>query len=635
MEHLALYRSWRPQFFREVIGQEHVCRTLQNAVRLGRVAHAYLFCGPRGTGKTSTARILAKAVNCPHSEDGEPCNNCSSCQSTTAGISMDVIEMDAASHRGIEEIRDLNQKVCFAPTAGQSRLFIIDEVHMLTGEAFNALLKTLEEPPRHTIFVLATTEAHKVPLTIMSRCQRFDFRRLGRETIKEHLRRVAASESWQIDDESLDLLSRHAGGALRDALGLLEQAASFTGGAITRADLEALTGAMDPDGLRALLAAAMAGDVPSLLQLLDRLFARGCEPRQVLFQLIDQVRDRLFAAATPGPERTGYVHLLRGLAAAEADLKGNSRPDLVLELALVRFADALAVSAPGRAQRTPAGAASTAAGDRATVTGAPAPAAPSATAAVAPAKPANDAPAADSSTPGEAAAAAAIEETAATAARQPSPPVPSPVAGNLGEIRKILGRGIQKQPLVRQALSLSKLEQDGNRVILKASTDFFQEMLLKDEYRHKLQDALRQYHPALELVITCEAGASKQERPAYRADIPSGDGQIRESTGAPEQAPESVQPLPEEIRVADTVDDEEPDLPDMLVGQITPDTETPEEVAPAPDDGQGGPELQRPAQSPGVQRHKERQSDPGQQIDPVGVALTLFNGKIINETEVD
>ena len=304
MEHLALYREWRPQLFREVIGQEHVSRTLQNAVRQGRVAHAYLFCGPRGTGKTSTARILAKAVNCPNSKEGEPCNDCASCRNITAGISMDVIEMDAASHRGIEEIRDLNQKVCFVPTAGKSRLFIIDEVHMLTGEAFNALLKTLEEPPRHTIFVLATTEAHKVPLTIMSRCQRFDFRRLGRETIKEHLRRVAGEKGWQIDDEALEFLSRHAGGALRDALGLLEQAASFTGGAISRADLEALTGAISPDRLQALLAAAMAGDVPSLLQQLDELFAGGCEPRQALFQLIDLVRDRLFAAP-PRPGTAG------------------------------------------------------------------------------------------------------------------------------------------------------------------------------------------------------------------------------------------------------------------------------------------------------------------------------------------
>ena len=260
--------------------------------------------------------------------------------------------MDAASHRGIEEIRDLNQKVCFAPVAGKSRLFIIDEVHMLTGEAFNALLKTLEEPPRHTIFVLATTEAHKVPLTIMSRCQRFDFRRLGRDMINDHLRRVAGEKGWQIDDDALELLSRHAGGALRDALGLLEQAASFTGGAINRVDLETLIGAISPEGLRSLLAAAMAGDAPSLLQQLDELSARGCEPRQVLYPVNRPgARPAVCRPATPRgrPERTGYANLLRGLAAAEADLKGNSRPDLVLELALVRLSDAPAIPAPGSA----------------------------------------------------------------------------------------------------------------------------------------------------------------------------------------------------------------------------------------------------------------------------------------------
>ena len=511
VEHLALYREQRPQLFREVIGQEHVCRTLQNAVRQGRVAHAYLFCGPCGTGKTSTARILAKAVNCPNSEDGEPCNTCTSCRSTTAGISMDVIEMDAASHRGIEEIRDLNQKVCFAPVAGKSRLFIIDEVHMLTGEAFNALLKTLEEPPRHTIFVLATTEAHKVPLTIMSRCQRFDFRRLGRDMINDHLRRVAREKGWQIDDDALELLSRHAGGALRDALGLLEQAASFTGGAISRADLETLTGAISTEGLRSLLAAAMAGDVPSLLQQLDELSAGGCEPRQVLFQLIDLVRDRLFVAATPRPEgareRTGYANLLRGLAAAEADLKGNSRPDLVLELALVRLSDAFAIPAPGdtgssvpRPEDTRQGAApakviAPTGGGR---TGMPEPV---------------EAPQAVVSKSATAAGEDAAGKTAG-AAGQPSPQEQAPAAVPLGELRKILGRAFQKQPMAAQALASCNLSQDGDRIVLKASSAFHQEMLLKDENRRSLQNALKERHPALDLEIV-----SGCQKPGVRTEV--------------------------------------------------------------------------------------------------------------------
>jgi DNA polymerase-3 subunit gamma/tau len=572
MEHLALYREQRPQLFREVIGQEHVCRTLQNAVRQGKAAHAYLFCGPRGTGKTSTARILAKAINCPDNKGGEPCNTCSSCRNITAGISMDVIEMDAASHRGIEEIRDLNQKVCFAPTAGKSRLFIIDEVHMLTGEAFNALLKTLEEPPRHTIFILATTEAHKVPLTIMSRCQRFDFRRLGREAINDHLRRIAGEKGWQIDDDALELLSRHAGGALRDALGLLEQAASFAGGAIRRADLEVLTGAISPEGLRTLLAAAMAGDASSLLQQLNELSAGGCEPRQVLVQLIDLVRDRLFDTAAQGPERAGYASLLRSLAAAEADLKGNSRPDLVLELALVRLSDVLSPAAGS-----------------ALLTGRPAPGAGMASATAAPEKelapasarqaplrpkgtqappPAGAMPAIDSSSaatasgpPLEAPAAvsdaqnrdgeaappqveapqAAVSKSTTTATEvgaaaytagttdgQPPPQEQTPAAAPPGELRRILGTAFQKQPLVAQALATCELSQDGGRIVLKASTAFHQEMLLKEENRHRLQDALRQYNPALELEVITDAGKGQikniEEKRDGWAESPAGKG---------------------------------------------------------------------------------------------------------------
>ncbi len=592
VEHLALYREWRPQLFQEVIGQEHVSRTLQNAVRQERVAHAYLFCGPRGTGKTSTARILAKAVNCPNSKEGEPCNNCASCRNITAGISMDVVEMDAASHRGIEEIRDLNQKVCFVPTAGKSRLFIIDEVHMLTGEAFNALLKTLEEPPRHTIFVLATTEAHKVPLTIMSRCQRFDFRRLGREIIKKHLRLVAGEKGWQIDDEALEFLSRHAGGALRDALGLLEQAASFTGGAISRADLDALTGAISPDGLQALLAAAMAGDVPSLLQQLDEIYAGGCEPRQLLFQLIDLARDRLFAAPprpegtrpggdrrtqgpAPGPERAGYVSLLRGLAVAEADLRGNSRPDLALELALVRFSDAQAFVVTGGAESVPS--TQSTPDDsipRVTVSG--------------------------SKSGGSGTIRSGVTGVEATAAPQAAGSVAAATTVQLGEIRQILGWAFQKQPVVAQALASCDLNRDGDRIILNASSTFDQETLLKDENRHRMQDALRQRHPALELEIVTEVGRQRPV-PALREQRPEARGQMPERKK--EDASASGQPGLAESTPADDggQTQEVPNIPASDVRHPTSVT--------------------------------ERQTDSGQD-DPVGLALTLFGGKLINETEV-
>lgn len=337
---MALYREWRPQFFRDVVGQEHVCRTLQNAVMMGRTAHAYLFCGPRGTGKTSTARILAKSLNCINLNDGEPCNKCPSCESITKGISLNVIEMDAASHRGIEEIRDLKQKVGMAPSGGKYKVYIIDEVHMLTGEAFNALLKTLEEPPAHAVFILATTEAHKVPLTILSRCQRFDFRRLSRAAIKAHLSQVAEAKKWTVEEEALELISRQAGGALRDALGLLDQAASFAGGKIRRKDIEFLTGALGQQELEGIVAAAARADVPAVLRQLDGLFEQECDPRQVLLQLADHVRDLLFGQNTGSKEQSFYARFLRGIALAEGEMKGSSRPDLILELTLLRLTGA-------------------------------------------------------------------------------------------------------------------------------------------------------------------------------------------------------------------------------------------------------------------------------------------------------
>jgi DNA polymerase-3 subunit gamma/tau len=612
VEHLALYREWRPQMFRDVIGQEHVCRTLQNAVRQSRVAHAYLFCGPRGTGKTSTARILAKAVNCPDSQDGEPCNTCTSCRSTTAGISMDVIEMDAASHRGIEEIRDLNQKVCFAPTAGKSRLFIIDEVHMLTGEAFNALLKTLEEPPRHTIFVLATTEAHKVPLTIMSRCQRFDFRRLSREVINDHLRRVAGEKGWQIDDDALELLSRHAGGALRDALGLLEQAASFTGGAINRADLETLVGAISPESLRSLLTAAMVGDAPSLLKQLDELSARGCEPRQVLYQLIDLVRDLLFATATPGPERTSYANLLRGLAAAEADLKGNSRPDLVLELALVRFSDTPAISAPSGA-----GSASASSGAGSSGPGAVRYASSQGGVPASGRQPGTSAPvetprAAVSKSVTAAIGTDAAGKSAAAPAGQPSPREQATVAVPPGELRKVLGQVFQKQPLELQDLVSCELEQNGNKLVLKTSSAFQQERLLKEENRRKLQEALRGSYPALELEITCDVRGGK--RAAGKEGIGGADAQV--CFQHTQRVPGSPGPV---IANENLSSPGSPSTRSQRADAVASRVRRPE-AAPDPAAPLVGAELEGTGE--------------GQVDAVVGVALTLFNGKIIDKMEV-
>ncbi|HEX5368559.1 MAG TPA: DNA polymerase III subunit gamma/tau, partial [Dehalococcoidia bacterium] len=228
-----LYRKWRPTRFDELFGQEHVATTLKNALATGRVAHAYLFCGPRGTGKTSTGRILAKALNCIERQNGEPCNRCESCLSYSAGRAMDLVELDAASNRGIDEIRSLRDKVAFAPGAGDFKIYLIDEVHMLTDAAFNALLKTLEEPPPHAVFVLATTDPQKLPATILSRCQRFDFRRAPLASMVGNLQRICDGEGITCEQAALELIARSATGSHRDAVNLLDQLATSYGNDLT------------------------------------------------------------------------------------------------------------------------------------------------------------------------------------------------------------------------------------------------------------------------------------------------------------------------------------------------------------------------------------------------------------------
>jgi DNA polymerase-3 subunit gamma/tau len=252
--HRALYLRWRPKRFEDVVGQEHVTRTLRNAVKLGRPAHAYLFTGPRGTGKTSVARILYRAVNCEHAEDGDPCNTCALCRAALAGRALDLVEIDAASNRGIDDIRDLRDKVAYRPGEGRYRVYIIDEAHELTAAAWEAFLKTLEEPPPHAIFVLATTEAHKVPATIVSRCQRFDFRRIPYQATRDQLARIADAEGLEVDPSVYERLALVARGGLRDALSLLDQLSAFAVGkidmdvaraALSLPSIEAVRGAID------------------------------------------------------------------------------------------------------------------------------------------------------------------------------------------------------------------------------------------------------------------------------------------------------------------------------------------------------------------------------------------------------
>ncbi|MDA3860188.1 MAG: DNA polymerase III subunit gamma/tau [Melioribacteraceae bacterium] len=247
MNYVVTARKWRPQIFEEVVGQEHISKTVKNAIINNRIAHAYLFAGPRGVGKTTTARILAKALNCKNNIDGEPCNKCDTCNSFNSSQSLDIIEIDGASNRRIEEIRSLREAVKYAPTTGTYKIFIIDEVHMLTTESFNALLKTLEEPPEHAIFIFATTDVHKVPLTIISRCQRFDFRRIELDAIKNQLTKIANSDSISIDDQALTFIAKKADGALRDAQSLFDQVVSFGGKDIDATVVSKMLNLIDED----------------------------------------------------------------------------------------------------------------------------------------------------------------------------------------------------------------------------------------------------------------------------------------------------------------------------------------------------------------------------------------------------
>jgi len=300
MAHLALYRAWRPQTFKDMVGQQHIVQTLQNAIRENRLSHAYLFSGPRGTGKTSVARILAKAVNCEHGPAPEPCNQCSQCERITSGSVMDVVEIDAASNRGVEEIRDIRDKVKYSPTEVRRKVYIIDEVHMLTTEAFNALLKTLEEPPAHVMFVLATTETHKLPPTIVSRCQRFDFRRIPLEEQIGLMREISEEERIDAEEEALRYIARLSDGGMRDALSLLDQISSFTGGRVSLAQAVEATGGLPSEQFARLAIAIRENDASKVLHEIDEMMKAGKSADKCLEQLMHYFRDLLLAQLAPG-----------------------------------------------------------------------------------------------------------------------------------------------------------------------------------------------------------------------------------------------------------------------------------------------------------------------------------------------
>ena len=338
MARIALYRKYRPQIFDDVVGQEHIQVIFRNSVKDGKVSHAYLFCGPRGVGKTSVARILAKAINCQKPKNGNPCNDCSSCRAIGDQTALDIIEIDAASNRGIDEIRELREKIKFSPSELKFKVFIIDEVHMLTKEAFNALLKTLEEPPSHAIFILATTEIHKIPATVISRCQRFDFKRIPEKKITEKLAVIATEEKVEIETEAIALISKISEGGMRDAISIFDQiSTNYQKQRIKIADTRAVLGIIGDESTTELLRLLEKGDKKGTLHLTDDIVGRGADINQVTRNLMDKYRDKVKTGLADNESVESLIEIIEILADCSRHFRYSVYPQLSLEIALLKI----------------------------------------------------------------------------------------------------------------------------------------------------------------------------------------------------------------------------------------------------------------------------------------------------------
>lgn len=356
MAYVALYRAYRPQSFKEVCGQEHIVHTLKNAIITNKVAHAYLFCGPRGTGKTTIAKIMAKSMNCPNQKDGEPCNECDICKGINKGMITDIVEIDAASNNGVDEIREIRDKVKYLPSEGKYKVYIIDEVHMLSTGAFNALLKTLEEPPMHVIFILATTEPQKIPATILSRCQRFDFRGVSNKEIIERINHIAKEEKITIEAEAVRLIAECAEGGMRDALSLLDEAISYSIEKVTAQDVYQVSGAVDLDNILKLTECILSKNAAETLNALEKIIDLGKEIPKICNDLISFYRDMLLYKSNHKADKGIYdnatfINLSRKISNqkiyfylnvlndAQNNMKVTNQKRTYLELALVRMCD--------------------------------------------------------------------------------------------------------------------------------------------------------------------------------------------------------------------------------------------------------------------------------------------------------
>jgi len=525
----ALYRKWRPRSFDEVVGQEHIVRTLRNAVASGRVHHAYLFAGPRGTGKTTTARLLAKAVNCEAAEDERPCNECRICNALNEGRLLDLIEIDAASNTGVDDVRELRERVSFRPSEARYKVYVIDEVHMLSNAAFNALLKTLEEPPPHAIFILATTEAHKVPATVISRCQRFDFRRVPLQAIVGRLKWMTEQEGIVADEDALELVARQATGSMRDAESLLDRMASYDDGRISAEEVRAALGIGASETVLQLVDALLESDISTGLSVINATIDEGVDPRRFAGQVVEHLRVllllRLDASVVSGYvsgeelprlqnqaqafSASALARSLRLFNRAVTEPSGGWQPQLLLEMALV---EALLPEDAGTGGLV-RGAARTSAGLAPVSRGRP-PAAPRGSA-VAPGRTATRSAA---ESPGSAPQTA--ESTQAYDALQPidGPLTPDTLRGQWADLLAALRR--RNLPLEALMRSSTPLAVEGDVVVLGFEFDLHRKRAEEDSNKRDVEDVLTRL-AGRPVQVRCELAKQYKHSPSKGSSGPA------------------------------------------------------------------------------------------------------------------